>query len=247
MHIERNAPTGLAFGDDASVVQLFELLMVTESLDSFLQDLAVLAARRVDAQLSCGITTRVDHHPITVAASDEFAANLDEQQYAAGEGPCLHAMETGKTVEITNIAYELDRWQNYGTHALAHGLGACLATPLIAADRCFGALNLYSPEPESFTETDYARSEDLAAQAAGAIAVAARLAQQAQLSQQLRNALESRAVIDQAIGIIMGAQHCDADTAFNTLRTASQHRNEKLRDIAARVVQTTIQKHQPPR
>jgi AmiR/NasT family two-component response regulator len=42
----------------------------------------------------------------------------------------------------------------------------------------------------------------------------------------------------------MGAQHCNADTAFDVLRNASQHRNEKLRDIAARIVATTI--HGPP-
>jgi hypothetical protein len=102
-----------------------------------------------------------------------------------------------------------------------------------------GALNLYSRQPEEFTKTDIDRAEDLAAQAAGALTVAFRLAEQTKLSANLETALESRAVIDQALGIIMGAQHCDADTAFGVLRNASQRRNEKLRDIATRIVATT--------
>lgn len=233
-------------GRDPGLGELFELLFATESLDSFLQDLAQLASERVDAHLSCGITADVDHHPITVAASDQFAAVLDEQQYDAGFGPCLKAMRTGEQIEITNLAHEIEQWGQYGPHALAHGLGACLATPLISTNRIWGALNLYSPEPESFTEADQTRSQDLAAQAAGAIAVASRLAEQTKLSEQLRTALNSRAVIDQAIGIIMAAQHCDADSAFATLRTASQNRNEKLRDIAVRIVQSTSQRSVPP-
>jgi hypothetical protein len=101
--------------------ELFQLLLSTDSLDEFLQELAVLAAVRVEDQLSCGITIRMDHHPITVAASDGFAADPDEQQYTHGHGPCLHAMNTGERVQITN----LDRWGSYGAHALAHASGRC--------------------------------------------------------------------------------------------------------------------------
>jgi GAF domain-containing protein len=223
----------------AGSAELFQLLLSTDTLDGFLQELAVLAAVRVDDQLSCGITSRVDHRPVTVAASDQFAMALDEQQYMLDHGPCLTAMTTGQRVEIPNLAAELERWGSYGTHALAHGLGAALSVPMIAIGKTWGALNLYSPTPETFTALDRDRAEDLAAQAAGALAVAARIAEKTQLSEHLKAALESRAVIDQALGIVMGAQHCNADAAFDVLRNASQHRNEKLRDIAARIVATT--------
>ena len=48
--------------------------------------------------------------------------------------------------------------------------------------------------------------------------------------------MESRAVTEQVKGIIMGAQRCDAETAFDVLRGASQRQNRKLRAIAAEVV-----------
>ncbi len=77
-----------------------------------------------------------------------------------------------------------------------------------------------------------------AANAAGAIAVAVRLADQTQMSDDLHGALASRAVIDQATGIIMAQQRCSAAAAFDILRRASQNRNIKVRDLAAEIVNT---------
>ena len=49
------------------------------------------------------------------------------------------------------------------------------------------------------------------------------------LSQQLRAALESRAVIEQAKGVLMRDHQCDEEEAFEMLRHASQHTNRKVR------------------
>src|ERR1700689_3545342 len=56
------------------------------------------------------------------------------------------------------------------------------------------------------------------------------------LAAQLEHALRSRAVIDQAIGIVMAESRCDADQAFATLSRASNNRNMKLRDLATEIV-----------
>jgi AmiR/NasT family two-component response regulator len=48
--------------------------------------------------------------------------------------------------------------------------------------------------------------------------------------------LGSRAVIDQALGVIMAQQRCDSHEAFALLRHASQNRNRKLRDVATDVI-----------
>jgi AmiR/NasT family two-component response regulator len=68
------------------------------------------------------------------------------------------------------------------------------------------------------------------------LTVVVRHTREIQLSDQLRAALASRPVIDQAIGIAMDQYHCDAATAFLSLRDASQHRNMKLREVAALIV-----------
>ena len=61
--------------------------------------------------------------------------------------------------------------------------------------------------------------------------------QATQLSEQLGQAMQSRAVIEQAKGILMArSPHLEADEAFDLLRKASQRENVKLRDIAQRIV-----------
>jgi len=62
------------------------------------------------------------------------------------------------------------------------------------------------------------------------------LAAERKLTAQLRAALTSRPVIDQAIGILMAQQHCTAGQAFKILSIASQNRNVKLRRVAADII-----------
>jgi AmiR/NasT family two-component response regulator len=76
----------------------------------------------------------------------------------------------------------------------------------------------------------------LAAAASGAVEVARRLMEQSQLNEDLKAAMASRRFIDQALGIIMGQQSCDADTAFDLLRRTSQNSHRKLRDVAIDLV-----------
>jgi AmiR/NasT family two-component response regulator len=49
-------------------------------------------------------------------------------------------------------------------------------------------------------------------------------------------ALASRAVIDQALGVIMTQQRCSPDEAFDLLRGISQNRNVKVREVAVEIV-----------
>lgn len=47
---------------------------------------------------------------------------------------------------------------------------------------------------------------------------------------------ESQAVIEQAKGVIMAERRCTPDEAFETLKEMSQHRNVRLRLVAAEIV-----------
>lgn len=223
-------------GDMAvSATELQALLLSTAGIEEFLQKVADLAASRVTDGLSCGITLRPGGRPLTVASSDELAATVDEVQYGIDKGPCLHAMRTGEVVSVTDTAGE-PRWAGFEVRAAAHGVGSSLSIPLIADDRQIGALNLYAPVAEAFGPAELRRAEGFAATASGALALAVRQAEQADLTEQLRAALASRAVIDQALGVIMAQERCTAAQAFEILRAASQNRNVKLREVAASIV-----------
>lgn len=215
--------------------ELYELLAGTDSITEFLADLSRVASDEIDRELSCGLTVRTEDGPITVASSDALAAELDEVQYEAGTGPCLQAMTTGEPVEVDDPATA--PWEAWRAAATSRRLEKTLSMPLtVTTGQTLGALNLYSVSVGEFGAADREAAAVFAAQAAGALLVALRLTEQAELLGHLQAALTSRSVIDQAKGILMGQQRCSADEAFDLLRRASQHRNVRLRDIAAAVV-----------
>ncbi len=219
----------------ASITELQAVLLGTASIDGFLQELASLAARELGEGLSCGITMQPNGRPLTVASSDTNAAQIDELQYGLDHGPCLTSLRTGELIRIDDLASD-QRWADYAVRALAHGVRSSLSMPLAAQERTVGALNLYSDRPYFFGEPQTRLAERFAQDATIAVGIAAQLAAQAVLTDQLRASLASRAMIDQAIGVIMAEQRCDAASAFATLRTASQNRNLKLRQVAEQII-----------
>jgi GAF domain-containing protein len=232
--VEPQDGSGSSLDADARVDQtaLQELILSTEGMTEFLDELVQLAAT---GHGSCAITVRLDERSRTVASSDALAARADEIQYAQGEGPCLEAIRTGAVVDAPDLATD-DRWGNYRSYALAQGVQSVLSTPLGVDGQNFGALNLYSAEQGGFDDGARAQAERWAQQASGAVGVALRLAERTRHGQQLAEALTSRSIIDQAIGILMAQQRCSAGAAFEILRSASQGRNTKLRTIAADIV-----------
>jgi GAF domain-containing protein len=232
-------------GDPSGVPpELFTLLMSTRSVEEVMSGIAGLAAGITRLPSSCGITLRRDHQPLTVASSDAFALAVDEVQYGIDQGPCLEAMSTGCVITVPDLTLER-RWSNYPSQAIAFGVRSSLSLPLYAEGDPLGALNLYARRTHAFSEpTDVAAATAMAAQGSAVLVVVLHKAQQVELTAQLREALVSRSVIDQAIGIIMAQQRCSDTQAFGILRSASQNRNRKLHDIATDIV--TSVGGQPP-
>lgn len=137
------------------------------------------------------------------------------------------------------------RWGDYPAHLIASGVHSTLSLPLIADGQRVGALKLYASEPEAFTPTYERAATIFAASASGAIGTALRLAHQVALTEQLKTALSSRAVIDRAIGILIRDRRCGPDEAFDVLRAASQGRNVKLRLVAEEMVAAMSRKPRP--
>ena len=221
--------------DTGNLRELQGALLSTQSVEQFLHEMAVMAARLVGGGLSCGMTMQPSGRPVTVACSDQVAARVDEVQYELDDGPCLHAMRDGGMVRIADIA-EKARWPEFEAQAASHGIRSCLALPLNADGKPVGALNLYARRASAFGTAEARRAGNFAENASGALSLAMRLASHTALIEQLRSSLTSRTVIDQALGIIMAREQCNQARAFAILRSASQNSNVKLRDIAAAVV-----------
>jgi transcriptional regulator with GAF, ATPase, and Fis domain len=231
--------------DEDAMGNLNTALLKTESVEQFLHELAELAASLITGGLSCAVTLRPNGRPVTAACSDDLAARADEAQYRADEGPCLHAMRDGQMVRIDDTA-NYSRWPQFEAKAMALGIRSCLALPLSADDQTLGALNLYARSTAAFGLAETRRAEGFARNASGALALAHRLASYAALTEQLRSSISSRSVIDQALGIIMIRQRCNQEQAFEVLRTTSQNRNIKLRDLAISII-TSVSGEPPGR
>jgi transcriptional regulator with GAF, ATPase, and Fis domain len=240
--IDRGAADNAAGGPEAAdiaagVTELHEVLLSTQSIEDFVHELAVQAAQLSADGLSCGITLRRGAQTDTVACSDELAGRVNGLQYRLGEGPCLTALADGRPAHSADLAAE-ERWPRFAAEAVASGIRSALSLPLIAQEQIIGALNLYGRGVAAFGEAQTRLAEQFAENAAGALALGQRLVSYAALTEQLRESLGSRAVIDQAVGILMGQEHWTQDKAIAALRSASQNRNVKLRALAAEIVES---------
>ena len=126
------------------------------------------------------------------------------------------------------------RWEAFARSAAAHGVCSTLSVPLFVGDRALGALNLYSRTVDGFA--DDASAQLFALQASVVLANSQAYWAAQALGVQLQTALESRAVIEQAKGVLVGRHGCDPETAFTMLRDESQRRNVKLREVASETV-----------
>jgi hypothetical protein len=109
-----------------ALTELTRLLLTTPDVERVLDEAARLATAVVSAPVDCGITWWRGEEPVTVADSGALAVHVDEQQYAAGDGPSLEALRTGRPVSVTDLAGER-RWNGYAAHALACGVRSSLS------------------------------------------------------------------------------------------------------------------------
>ena len=98
------------------------------------------------------------------------------------------------------------------------------------------ALNIYGRRPAAFDDDAVMLAQTFAGYAAVALANAYAYHNTADLARHLQAAMDSRAVIEQAKGIIMAEQRCGPDEAFAFLTAVSQNTNRKVRDVAAALV-----------
>jgi transcriptional regulator with GAF, ATPase, and Fis domain len=219
----------------SAVAELQQLLLATEDITGFFDQLAAFAVTVLPGDVSCGITLRRGDGAFTVACSDSRASQVDEIQYAHDEGPCLRSMADGRMVVVDDLAHD-DRWNGYRMPALGHGVRSSLSLPLRAGDAVLGALNIYAAAPRAFGPAEELVARRLAEETSQALELAMRVAVSSGMSANLQAALASRTVIDQAVGVLISQNRCTAEEAFEVLDSIAQNRGVALRGVAVEVV-----------
>ncbi|UUL77167.1 GAF and ANTAR domain-containing protein [Pseudarthrobacter sp. Fe7] len=229
-------PDGLAAAE--TDISLQRLVLESPDIMAFLVELTIVAASRLSKpgnSIHSGVTVIRNRKPQAVAASDAAATALDELQNGFGQGPCLTALRQKTTLLVPDLTAET-RWGPYVRTAVEHGVSSILAVPLDLSGDADAVLNLYSGCSNGFSNEDVATAEAFARQAASSLRLILRISQLREARNDLSAAMQSRTVIDMAIGAIMAQSRCDRDTAFNILTRTSSARNVKLREVAAMVI-----------
>lgn len=220
--------------------ELSRVVLVDRTLTEVLTDVTRIAARGIPGAEASSITLLRDDRAFTAAHHGEMALAADELQYEHGYGPCMDAGRGGVLLRVDDMRTE-ERWPDYVAHVVrTTPVRSSLSVPLPYQGASIGALNNYSTRPAAFASPESLRAGlEVAEIVAVAVANAEAHHQLGEQARNMRLAMESRAVIEQAKGVLMAQRRVTAEQAFEILREASQRYNRKLRDIALGIVEST--------
>jgi hypothetical protein len=177
------------------------------------------------------VTLEADGRTRTRAGTSDLVWELDRLQCALAEGPMVDALGRDPVVAAPCLRDE-SRWPGYVPRAVERGVRGQVSTRLqLGTGRALGVLNVYSTSTEHLDEHAVGLAGLLAAQTAVALGAADEV-------QHLQEALRSRKVIGQAIGLLMAERHLTEQAAWEHLVRTSSHTNVKVRQIAARMVES---------
>jgi GAF domain-containing protein len=215
-------------GADAAETRLNRLLNLTleTAVDVLGFDAATVTARHPDRSLS------------TIAATDERLVGLDNAQYEAGAGPCLTVLDPHDPIYFDVDEGDSDEAWDLFRHAASDlGVETTLSIHIPTdANEVAASFNLYAKRRLESGEQHLRTAESFAQQLAAAIQGVDAYRSTARLAYDLAEAMRSRAVIEQAKGMLMAEHRIDADQAFARLIQLSQQSRMKLREVARRVV-----------
>ncbi len=219
--------------------ELATVVLVDRELPEVLTEVVGIARRALPGAEASSITLIRDDKAFTAAYDGQIAMDADELQYERGYGPCLDAGRAGELFLVTDMRTE-ERWPDYARHAADRGVGSSLSVPLPFQGATIGALNNYSGRPQAFGEADVDMGQEVAAFVAVAVSNAEAAARATSDVTNMRRAMLSRSVIEQAKGILMERYKITAEQAFTLLTHASQRHNVKLREVAEELATTGV-------
>lgn len=172
--------------------------------------------------------------PLDSAGTHPDLAYLVDMQVARSDGPIFDVVR-GTTPIFCGDTLVETRWPGFTAAAMRRGV-RCFATTAYRTGPILITLSMYGVVPGALDRRELGLGALLAAQGGAAVSNTRHYEDAHRAAVQLRQAVQARAVVDQAKGVLMHAMGCDADTAFNELKRISQTRHVKLTALARRIV-----------
>lgn len=234
---------GTYFAEDTfEALDIFRGILLEHSrFETLLQGLCEQAVVAIPGADMAGVTLL--HHdsenPATAACSDARVVDIDADQYRADEGPCLEAARHDRMVclRVDEVA---TRWPTFAAAASDIGVQSYLSAPLAVDSEHAGSLNIYGFGAGGFNDIDEVVVKMFVTSVEAAVWNSRHAAEAKQEVVGLREAMATRATIEQAKGIIMAARRIGPDAAFAALVQQSQRENARVAVLAARVVDSVV-------
>jgi len=207
-------------------------------VDGALRLVVALARATVEGADGVSVSLRRHGRLTTVASSDQTILDMDADQYATGEGPCVAAAVEGRWFHVESLDRET-RWPAFTAKARQLGIGAILSTPLLAEDCPVGALNIYSHTNGAFAAKEQDLASIFATEASAILRDAGVDVSDDQLASRFADALRTRQTIAQAQGVLMERDGISEQDAYTQLRSFSQRTSEPLGQRATDIVGST--------
>jgi GAF domain-containing protein len=218
-----------------AVVSLVDSLLDDFDVVDLLTGLTERCAELLDIEAAGILLADPLHRLRLLAATSEQARELELFQLQADQGPCMDCYATGQAVSVADLQAATQRWPRFVPAAIDAGFASVHAVPMRAAGSVLGALNLFGSVPGELTEADLLVGQTLTHIACVAI-LQEHAPTPATVMPQLRSALASRVVVEQAKGLLHHMLDVSVEEAFNVLRTYARAHGEHLTDVARRLM-----------
>ena len=207
-----------------------------DAIDAALRRVVALVGATMEGADGVSVTLERDGRLATVASSNDTVMKMDIHQYETGEGPCLSAAAEGHWFHIESLAEEA-RWPDFVPLAMDEGIASILSTPLMAAERSLGALNIYSNTERAFAGHEQEVAALFASQASAILADAG--FSHEQMGKPLADALLARQVISRAQGVLMARGNIAPADAAAAIHRSARSAGVTVAHQAATIVAST--------
>jgi hypothetical protein len=218
-----------------AVVSLVDSLLYDFDVVELLTELTERCAQLLDVEAAGLLLVDPLEQLRLLAATSGETRELELFQLQADEGPCVECYSSGQPVSVAELQAEADRWPRFVPAALHAGFASVHAVPMRAAGTVMGALGLFGGRPGALSDADLLVAQTLAHIASVAI-LQEHPPTPATVMPQLRNALTSRILVEQAKGFLRETLDVSVEQAFQLLRGYARTNGEHLTDVSRRLM-----------
>lgn len=227
----------------STLVQLADTLVDDYDIHDFLQMLTERCAELVDASAVGVLLTDRRGDLKLAAATTQHMRDLELFEMQQQEGPCYEAFQSGQQVIEEDMQNALAHWPRFAPQAMDRGFRSVHAFPLRVRNQTLGALNVFFDRAGPFSEPDILALQALADIAAIGILQQRSVQEASELAGHLQTALDSRVVIERAVGILVERRGVSTHDAFEAIRGYARSNNQRLHAVAQAIVDGAVPPH----